>query len=45
MFRNMATSLIRTLRIEEGVAGQPEVAGRNVTTVPKAKVLRPSLKS
>jgi len=41
MFRNMATSLIRTLRIEEGVAGQPRVAGRIVTTVPKAKELRP----
>lgn len=37
----MATSLIRTLRIEEGVAGQPKVAGRIVTTVPKAKELRP----
>jgi large subunit ribosomal protein L17 len=41
MFRNMATSLIRTLRIEEGVVGQPKVAGRIVTTVPKAKELRP----
>jgi len=41
MFRNMATSLIRTLRIEEGVTGQPKVAGRIVTTVPKAKELRP----
>lgn len=41
MFRNMATSLIRTLRIEEGVKGQPKVAGRIVTTVPKAKELRP----
>ena len=41
MFRNMATSLIRTLRIEEGVTGQPKVPGRIVTTVPKAKELRP----
>ena len=41
MFRNMAVSLIRTVRIEEGVAGQPKVAGRIVTTVPKAKELRP----
>ena len=41
MFRNMATSLIRTIRIEEGVKGQPKVAGRIVTTVPKAKELRP----
>ncbi len=41
MFRNMAVSLIGTLRIEEGVKGQPKVAGRIVTTVPKAKELRP----
>ncbi len=41
MFRNMATSLIRTVRVEEGVAGQPKVAGRIITTVPKAKELRP----
>ena len=41
MFRNMATSLIRTMRVEEGVKGQPKVAGRIVTTVPKAKELRP----
>ena len=41
MFRNMATSLIRTVRAEEGVKGQPKVAGRIVTTVPKAKELRP----
>lgn len=37
----MATSLIGTVRIEEGVKGQPKVAGRIVTTVPKAKELRP----
>ena len=41
MFRNMATSLIRTVRVEEGVKGQPKVAGRIVTTVPKAKEPRP----
>ncbi len=41
MFRNMAVSLIGTVRIEEGVKGQPKVAGRIVTTVPKAKELRP----
>lgn len=41
MFRNMATSLIRTLRSEEGETGKPKVAGRIVTTVPKAKELRP----
>ena len=37
----MATSLIRTLRSEEGETGKPKVAGRIVTTVPKAKELRP----
>ena len=41
MFRNMATSLIGTVRIKEGVKGQPKVPGRIVTTVPKAKELRP----
>lgn len=41
MFRNMAVSLIKTVRIQEGELGQPKVAGRIVTTVPKAKELRP----
>ncbi len=41
MFRNMAVSLIRTLRSEEGAVGAPKVAGRIVTTVAKAKELRP----
>lgn len=41
MYRNMASSLIRTLRIEEGDPSSPKVAGRIVTTVPKAKELRP----
>ena len=41
MFRNMAVSLIRTLRTEEGAVGAPRVAGRIVTTVAKAKELRP----
>lgn len=41
MFRNMAVSLIRTVRVEDGATGQPKVAGRIVTTVPKAKELRP----
>lgn len=41
MFRNMAVSLIRTVRVVEGEVGQPKVAGRIVTTVPKAKELRP----
>jgi len=37
----MAVSLIRTLRSEEGAVGAPRVAGRIVTTVAKAKELRP----
>jgi large subunit ribosomal protein L17 len=37
----MAVSLIRTLRSEEGAVGAPKVAGRIVTTVAKAKELRP----
>lgn len=41
MFRNMAVSLIRTLRSEEGDVGKPAVAGRIVTTLPKAKEIRP----
>lgn len=41
MFRNMACSLIRTVRIDEDDPQRPKVAGRIVTTVPKAKELRP----
>lgn len=41
MFRNMAASLIKTVRIEEGKKGEPKAAGRIITTVPKAKELRP----
>jgi large subunit ribosomal protein L17 len=41
MFKNMAASLIKTVRIEEGVEGAPKTAGRIITTVPKAKELRP----
>lgn len=41
MFRNMSVSLIRTVRVVEGEVGQPKVAGRIITTVPKAKELRP----
>ncbi|GAB5441850.1 MAG: L17 family ribosomal protein [Fuerstiella sp.] len=41
MFRNMATSLIKTVRINEEDPEAPRVAGRIVTTVPKAKELRP----
>lgn len=40
MFRNMAVSLIRTVRTSDE-PGQPKVAGRIITTVPKAKELRP----
>ncbi len=41
MYRNMASSLIRTVRVDEEDAAGPKVAGRIVTTVPKAKELRP----
>jgi len=41
MFRNMATSLIRTVRIDEDDKQKPKVSGRIVTTLPKAKELRP----
>lgn len=41
MFRNMAASLIKTLRTDEDDPARPKVAGRIVTTVPKAKELRP----
>ena len=42
MFRNMAASLIKTAVIpEDAPVGSPKVAGRIVTTVPKAKELRP----
>lgn len=41
MFRNMAVSLINTLRsTEEGETGAPKVQGRITTTVAKAKELR-----
>ena len=41
MFRNMASSLIKTLGYEEGEEGAPKVPGRIVTTTAKAKELRP----
>lgn len=41
MFRNMATSLICSLRSDEDDPKRPKVAGRIVTTVAKAKELRP----
>jgi large subunit ribosomal protein L17 len=43
MFRNMATSLIKTLDPAEDVENRPKVAGRIITTVPKAKELRPRI--
>lgn len=41
MFRNMACSLIRSVRVDEDDAQRPKVPGRIVTTLPKAKELRP----
>lgn len=41
MFRNMAASLIRSVRADPEQAGAPKVPGRIITTVPKAKELRP----
>ncbi len=41
MFRNMACSLIRSVVVNEGDAAHPKVPGRIVTTMPKAKELRP----
>ena len=41
MFRNMAASLIRTVRVDDEDPDKPETAGRIVTTLPKAKELRP----
>ncbi|WP_417847687.1 bL17 family ribosomal protein [Thalassoglobus sp.] len=41
MFRNMAASLIKTVRAVEGDEGAAKVPGRIVTTVAKAKELRP----
>ncbi|MFN0055253.1 MAG: bL17 family ribosomal protein [Planctomycetales bacterium] len=41
MFSNMAASFIRTVRIDEESKEKPKVPGRIVTTLPKAKELRP----
>jgi large subunit ribosomal protein L17 len=41
MFRNMATSLIRSARVDEDAEGKQKVPGRIVTTLAKAKELRP----
>jgi large subunit ribosomal protein L17 len=43
MFRNMATSLINTLDAAEDAPNRPKVPGRIVTTVEKAKELRPMI--
>ena len=43
MFRNMAASLIRTLDQEDDSVGAAKVPGRIVTTVEKAKELRPQV--
>ena len=41
MFRNMAASFIRTLHAGEDDKNKPKVLGRIITTVEKAKELRP----
>jgi large subunit ribosomal protein L17 len=41
LFRNMATSLILSLEAPEDAPNKPKVPGRIVTTVEKAKELRP----
>src|SRR5262245_23526042 len=41
MFKNMATSLIRSVRVDEDAEGKQKVPGRIVTTLAKAKELRP----
>src|SRR5215467_10654702 len=41
MFRNMAASFIRTVRVDDEAGNKPKVEGRIITTVAKAKELRP----
>lgn len=41
MFRNMAASLIKTVRVDEDDPEAPKVPGRITTTIQKAKELRP----
>lgn len=41
MFRNMAASLIKTVRFDADAVGAPKEAGRIITTTEKAKELRP----
>jgi large subunit ribosomal protein L17 len=43
MFRNMACSLIKSVRVDEDDDTRPQVPGRIVTTVAKAKELRPKI--
>lgn len=43
MFRNMATSLILSLRAADDAENRPKVPGRIVTTLEKAKELRPQV--
>lgn len=43
MWRNMASSLIKTVRTDNEDKTAPKVAGRITTTLPKAKELRPYL--
>ena len=43
MFRNMAVSLLHTVRPDPTADNAPKVPGRIVTTVPKAKELRPMI--
>jgi len=41
MFRNMACSLISSIKVDDDAPNKPKVAGRIITTVEKAKELRP----
>ncbi len=41
LFRNMANSLIRSVRVDEDERNRPKVPGRIVTTLAKAKEIRP----
>ncbi|WP_437186455.1 bL17 family ribosomal protein [Planctomicrobium sp. SH668] len=41
MYMNMAASLIKTVSFDKDAVGAPKEEGRIVTTVPKAKELRP----
>ena len=43
MFQNMACSLIKSLRVDEDAPNVPRTPGRIITTVAKAKELRPIL--